>query len=143
MLEEAGAVRELVASEELTPDEPGLLVVDLVRLAVLLAEAARQCPAPIFARDLRAEDWPTGKDRSRIVAAVCRLTPSSSSSGATWLERLEVAEAWRLAGRPLTGWPLEASTASSSRRSGASKSIAERLAGRSGSPLQLLPGAIE
>ncbi len=143
MLDEAGAVRELVAAEELSPVELGLQVADLVRLGVLLAEAARDCPASIFARDLRAEDWPTGKDRSRIVAAVCRLSPSSTSSGATWLERLEVAEAWKLAGRPLAGWPLGAPTTPSTRPGGAPRSIAERLASRSGSPLQLIPGGVE
>ena len=58
----------------------------------LVAEAARECPAPLFARSLRAEGWAEGTDRSRSVATLCRREP--------WGDRLEAARAWR--GQPTT-----------------------------------------
>ena len=74
----------------------------LVEPCEVLGDAARFCPDPIFARDIRGEGWDKGRNRSQNVAAVCRLAPKEGSSGATWQERLEVARVWRDAGRPLT-----------------------------------------
>jgi hypothetical protein len=68
----------------------------------LLASAARQCPDPVFSRDIRAEGWKEGKDRSRNVASVCRLEPKEGSSGADWTQRMETAQDWHDAGRPTT-----------------------------------------
>jgi len=70
----------------------------------LVAEAAHNCPHPIFAREIRAEDWPEGTDRQWNEANVCRQAPKPPSSGATWDRRLEVAREWASAGRPAEGW---------------------------------------
>lgn len=116
---------------------------DLVRLSVLLANAGRDCPASIFARDLRAEGWPDGTDRHRIPAAVCRLTPPPRSSGADYLRRLEVAHRWHEAGRPLASWPPEEEQRRRRSSSQQPRSIAERVAGSVGRSLLLLPGGID
>ena len=116
---------------------------DLVRLSVLLANAARDCPASIFARDLRAEGWPEGTDRHRVPAAVCRLTPPARSSGADYLRRLEVAHRWHEAGRPLASWPPEEEQRRRRSSSQQPRSIAERIAGSAGRSLLLLPGGID
>lgn len=75
---------------------------ELVDPVVLLAHACQRCPDPIFARDVRGEGWEGGRDRSRNIAAICRLAPPGASSGATWQERLEAARAWDRANRPTT-----------------------------------------
>jgi hypothetical protein len=72
----------------------------LVELVELLSEACRDCPDPVFARDVRGEGWENGRNRSQNVAAVCRLSPPPRSQGATWSERLEIARGWRDRGRP-------------------------------------------
>ncbi len=72
----------------------------LVEPVALMGAACRLCPDPIFARDVRGEGWENGRDRSRNIAAICRLAPPSSSSGATWQERLEAARRWDTIGRP-------------------------------------------
>lgn len=86
--------RELVESGEARTLEA------LVDVVALLADACRLCPDELFARDVRGEGWDSGRNRSANVAAVCRLSPPSSSQGATWQERLEAARAWNKAGRP-------------------------------------------
>ena len=75
----------------------------LVEPVALIADACQRCGDPIFARDVRGEGWDRGRDRSRNIAAICRLAPKPDSSGATWQERLEVARAWDAIGRP-SGW---------------------------------------
>lgn len=46
------------------------------------------------ASEIRAEGWRDGKDRSRDVGNLFRLSPPASSSGADWHTRLELAEKW-------------------------------------------------
>lgn len=65
---------------------------------VLVARAARWCPDPLFAREIRGEGW--GTDRSRMVANICRQKPSGDSGGATWDERLAAAREWEGRGCP-------------------------------------------
>lgn len=77
----------------------------------LVAAAARDCPHPIFAHDLRAVGWAGGKDRSTDTAAICRQAPGPGSQGATYPERLEVAREWDAAGRPASDWPVAAAPA--------------------------------
>lgn len=64
----------------------------LLRDARLIAYAARECPDPLFARDIRGKDWQGGVDRSRSVATLC--------VSARWSERLRAAEAWFRDRRP-------------------------------------------
>jgi len=59
--------------------------------AQLVVEAARKCPDPLFARNLRAEGWADGRDRSRSLPSVLRHE--------RWDERLAAAEAWRDGGK--------------------------------------------
>ena len=89
---------ELLDDPELEFDGDLSALVDPV---VLIADACRRAPGPMFARDIRAEGWPDGTDRSRNVAAICRLAPKGDSTGATWSERLDAASAWRAAGSPV------------------------------------------
>ena len=65
--------------------------------ARLVAEAAHRCPHPLFARDVRAEGWVGGVDRSRSVQT---LTASTR-----WADRVAVALQWAEAGKPATDWP--------------------------------------
>ena len=60
----------------------------------LVATAARECPHKLFARDMRAEGWADGTDRSRHVRTLCVQ--------ASWTDRLEAAQEWDAAGRPTT-----------------------------------------
>lgn len=53
----------------------------------LVAKAARECPDPLFARDVRAEGWDGGVDRHRSVATL--------AVHKRWGERLEAAMRWR------------------------------------------------
>lgn len=52
----------------------------------LVASAARQCPDPLFSRDIRAIGWTGGRDRSRDVGTLLRR--------AKWGDRLRVAREW-------------------------------------------------
>jgi len=52
----------------------------------MVATAARDCPAQLFARDIRAEGWPDGVDRSKSVATLCVQSK--------WDERLATAKDW-------------------------------------------------
>lgn len=63
----------------------------------LVAEAAHECPEPIFARDLRAEGWTGGTPRQHSPASVCRHE--------RWEDRLHAAQRWHDAGRPATQLP--------------------------------------
>ena len=53
---------------------------------MLVARAARECPHGLFSRDLRAEDWPEGFDRSRSVATLAVQM--------RWDDRLVAAKEW-------------------------------------------------
>lgn len=53
----------------------------------LVAEAARECPDGLFARDIRAEGWPDGTDRSRRVSTLCVQEKL--------VDRWVVAKAWK------------------------------------------------
>ena len=79
----------------------------------LLADACQRCGDSMFANDVRGEGWERGRDRSRNIAAICRLGPREGSTGATWQERLEVARVWDSKGRP-SGWAMTPKPASSS-----------------------------
>lgn len=57
-----------------------------------VAEAARDCPEPLFARDIRAEGWAGGVDRRGDIATICRHE--------RWSIRVKTARAWVDAGRP-------------------------------------------
>lgn len=61
----------------------------------LVAAACRDSGAPIFARDVRAEGWADGVDRSRHVATVCVQT--------RWADRLAAAQGWHAGGRQAEG----------------------------------------
>lgn len=104
--------------------QPGPDLEGLVEPVALIGAACQWCPDPIFARDVRGEGWEKGRDRSRNIAAICRLAPKGESSGATWQERLEVARAWDAAGRPLEA---AASSKPSSSRSGGDGGYLHRL----------------
>lgn len=52
-----------------------------------LSEAARSCPDPLFARDIRAEGWADGRDRSRDISTLCVLRK--------WEDRQRVARLWK------------------------------------------------
>lgn len=69
---------------------------------VSVARAARWCPHPMFAREIRAEGWQGGTNRMRLVANICRQRPPEDSAGASWSERLDEARTWEAAGCPLT-----------------------------------------
>jgi hypothetical protein len=51
-----------------------------------IARAARECGDPLFARDVRAEGWEGGVDRSRSVSTLMVQKK--------WAERLDIAKAW-------------------------------------------------
>lgn len=72
----------------------------------LVAEAARDCPDRVFARDIRAEGWPDGTDRHRDLGTICRQD--------RWDVRLVTARAWDAAGRPTTVAPSRAPPANES-----------------------------
>lgn len=61
----------------------------------MVAHAARECPDRLFARDIRAEGWAEGRDRSRAVPTLL--------SQERWTERLDAARAWEAAGHPRAG----------------------------------------
>lgn len=71
---------------------------------VLVAEAARECPEPLFARDVRAVGWAGGVDRHGDIATLCRHE--------RWSARVKAARAWDAAGRPsgTNGHAVAAST---------------------------------
>ena len=73
---------------------------ELVEDLLLVARWAKESPDPQAARDIRAEGWEGGTNRSRAPAAICRRSPPPSSSGATWDERLQLAAEWRDRGFP-------------------------------------------
>lgn len=60
---------------------------EFARDVELVAMAARDCPDPLFARDVRAEGWPDGVDRHRSVATL--------AVHRRWNERLEAARRWQ------------------------------------------------
>lgn len=76
---------------------------------LLVIEAAKDCPDPLFARDIRAEGWPDGTDRHRDLSTLCRRD--------RWDVRLDAATRWHAAGRP-TSAPARASPARSHGGSG-------------------------
>jgi hypothetical protein len=85
----------------MSADEGEWLPVDEARRRmVLLARAAKQCPHPVFARELRAEDWDRGTDRSSMPASVFRINPPPESGGASWSVRLDIAEQWAASAHP-------------------------------------------
>lgn len=98
----------------------------LVEPVALLADACQRCGDPMFARDVRGQGWEGGRDRSRNIAAICRLAPKEGSSGATWQERLEVARAWDAVGRP-SGWAGNGAQQPSTSRAGSGASYLARL----------------
>lgn len=55
-------------------------------IAVIRAARPGGCPDPLFARDIRAEGWPTGRDRHRDIVTLCRRE--------RWERRLEMARRW-------------------------------------------------
>jgi len=65
---------------------------EFVRHACLVARAARSCPHPMFARDIRAEGWDAGTDRRRRVTTLMVQD--------RWDDRLVEALRWREAGEP-------------------------------------------
>ena len=64
---------------------------ELAEDLALVAAWAQQSPDRAAARDLRAEGWPEGQDRSRSVATLCRRD--------RWGDRLAAAQAWDAKGR--------------------------------------------
>lgn len=68
---------------------------ELVASVRLVARAAHECPDALFARDLRAEGWADGTNRSRSVASVLRLQ--------RWDDRLEAATNWEARGSKAAG----------------------------------------
>ncbi len=52
----------------------------------LVARAARECPDPLFAHDIRAEGWSEGRDRSHDVSTLCVQR--------RWGDRLRAAQEW-------------------------------------------------
>ena len=64
---------------------------ELAEDLALVAAWAQQSPDRAAARDLRAEGWPEGQDRSRSVATLCRRD--------RWGDRLAAAQAWAAKGR--------------------------------------------
>lgn len=76
--------------------EPAGLLSDVA----LVAEAARECPDPLFADEIRADGWKGKRDWSRRPGTV--LDPSR------WFERLAAARAWDAVGRPGKGVPKRA-----------------------------------
>lgn len=65
----------------------------------LVARAAQMSRAHLFARDVRAEGWPEGSDRTHEVATICRQRP--------WDDRLREARKWEEAtGRRRAGAAL-------------------------------------
>lgn len=60
--------------------------------AAAVADAARRCPDPVFARHLRAVGWAEGTDRSRA--------PETIFVQERWDTRLDAALAWRARGCP-------------------------------------------
>lgn len=52
----------------------------------LVARAARKCPDPLFARDIRGEGWAGARDRSQDVSTLCVLKK--------WDDRLRAAREW-------------------------------------------------
>ncbi len=57
---------------------------------VLVAKAFRESPEPIFARDVRAEGWKGGTNRSRSLKTLCVLE--------SWSDRLDTAQRWEAGG---------------------------------------------
>jgi hypothetical protein len=53
---------------------------------VLVARAAQMSREPLFARDIRAENWPEGVDRTHNVDTICRRDK--------WDSRLQAAKRW-------------------------------------------------
>lgn len=66
---------------------------ELAEEIALVARAARESAARLFARDVRAEGWPGGVDRRHSVATLCVHR--------RWDERLAVAREWAAAGYPI------------------------------------------
>jgi hypothetical protein len=97
-------------------DRPPLA--DFERDVRLVAEAARLCPEPLFARDIRAEGWTGGTDRQRDVSTLCVQ--------ARWDERLRVATSWAEQGR--TREKPKAATVAPVGRPTIAQSFAERMA---------------
>lgn len=64
---------------------------------LLVVQAAKDCPDPRFARDVRAEGWAEGRDRSRDLATLCRIDRFDA--------RLDTAQRWRDAGFPTSITP--------------------------------------
>lgn len=86
--------------------------------ARLVARWAQDAPDRLAARDIRAEGWAEGTDRSRSLATLCRRDK--------WGDRLAAAQAWDARGRPhrsevATGPPARAAP-------GRRRTIAEMLA---------------
>ena len=82
---DAGQVLKLWRSLDRPP------LAEFVEELELVAEAARECDAPIFARWLRAEGWTDGVDRSRSVDTLTRQDK--------WADRLAAARAWAAEGK--------------------------------------------
>ena len=59
---------------------------------LLIVAAMKHCPQQIFARDVRAETWPDGTDRSTFWGTLIVQR--------RWSDRLSVAEKWDREGRP-------------------------------------------
>lgn len=113
----AGSAREVLGLwRALGRPPPDELLADLQ----LVARAARECPAPLFARDLRAEGWAEGSDRSRSVPTLCVRR--------RWDERVSAAKEWAAAGYPVsTAPPARASpTSRTSRALDALRSVGAR-----------------
>ena len=72
-----------------------------VREVDTVARACWKCPEPIFARDIRAEDWPQGTVRTGHVSTFCVQ--------ARWDTRLQVAKDWYEQGCPTTVAQMELS----------------------------------
>lgn len=112
-----------------TPDP-----VDFAAEVVLVAEWAQRAPDRLAARDLRAEGWAEGTDRSRSADTLCRREK--------WGDRLDAAQRWDRAGRPtsLPGVPVGAIGAP--RRGGGRPGLLAQLV-ETEDPPRCHPGALD
>lgn len=86
---------------------------------LLVIEAAKDCPDPLFARDIRAEGWVGGSDRHRDLGTLCRHD--------RWDVRLDAARRWDAAGRLTTATGGGARASPAPQRSGGMGDVARML----------------
>ena len=61
----------------------------------LVSRAARECPDPLFANNIRGDDWPSKSDSSRSIREIAKL--------GKWLEWLDAAQRWADGPQPNAG----------------------------------------